>query len=221
MLECVESASASSTSMRSRRSRDGLGQAQRASAKGSGRCSNRCSVVCHGQRMGRVVQCSAGRKRCVRESRVPTRGERRPGRSDLRERQCGDAERSGGANEAGEGAICSAERRWCGGAEVHKDDQGGVGEASYQTAGAVVVDGAGDGREGRVVVEVVRGAVARPISWRLGRERDSRRLERGRSAVGIRKLKQPAVSQGSSDNLESINQHLNLRRAPSVTTHTV
>ena len=48
----------------------------------------------------------AVRKRDVRESRLATRGERRrPSRSDLRERQCGDAAGRSGANEAGKGAL--------------------------------------------------------------------------------------------------------------------
>lgn len=42
------------------------------------------------------------------EGAVPTRGERRPGRSDLRERQCGDAAGRSGANEAGSGATQGA-----------------------------------------------------------------------------------------------------------------
>jgi hypothetical protein len=124
---------------------------------------------------------------------VPTRGERRPSRSDLRERQCGDAGRSG-ANEAGEGAVrlsvCSAaEMRWCSGADRHKEDQGGVGEASYQTVAGGGHGGEGGGRgERRAVGWLALGGW--DWDWeRRVRERERLRLSRVKVLVlvGIRK----------------------------------
>jgi hypothetical protein len=159
---------------------------------------------------------------------VPTRGERRPSRSDLRERQCGDAGRSG-ANEAGEGAVrlsvCSAaEMRWCSAADRHKEDQGGVGEASYQTAGAVVsVAGGGQGGEGggrgerRAVGWLALGG------WDWDWERRVREREREAQAVkgqgaGAGRYTEAQCSQGRGTIGDS--QSI-IRAGPPVSLHTV
>ena len=154
---------------------------------------------------------------------MPTRGERRPSRSDLRERQCGDAGRSG-ANEAGSGAVrsvCSAaEMRWCSGADRHRENQGGVGEASYQTAGAVVsVAGGGQGGEGggRGERRAVGWLALGGWDWDWTGERRAR--ERGSGWLSIKGAGVPytEAQPGARDSRgQSIN---NRRRAPSVTTY--
>lgn len=74
--------------MRSRRSRGGLGQAQRASAMRSGRCSNRRSVEGHGQERTRsVVQCDrlaggvSGSRGCSANAWGATAGQERSART--------------------------------------------------------------------------------------------------------------------------------------------
>ena len=104
--------------MRSRRSRGGLGQAQRASAKDSGRYSNHCS----GSRaMKRLVQCERGVSGSRECQRVGSDGGAVAICANGSVETLGVVARTRPAG----GAVCSEMR--CGGADTHKDGQGGRG----------------------------------------------------------------------------------------------